>query len=1722
MTTHVPGSVKRFGFQPLVADNQKTNLEFVGVTQPSEVDSSKFYATAKYQKRKRSKQKEVVREKKNLEREYEDLVDDIRKLRIKKQNKALERSLKKLTQLKKDKKRMKRLALTMAPNNCELIRKFGVPLLDVLNSIIHAARAAREYVGEDLLKFLLDLFTTLFNIYKNPEWSGVILNITSFFIRNFPQKNADLALSWFKSTFEVAFTQSSDEDFSYSEYILSFFKMSDTFLNDKLWSNIGDFCGKIMTLYAAGKEFVSVETIDFKIVCEKFSEFRSKLPDITDIVEMAFEAYRFVAGNWKNICSGDWSILLLGRDETKVFELEVRELEQAYNFVLSGQEIELKNIYGMTPDDYETRLKSAVAQAKKFIIRATSVQQRMSVSNFVRKLTEMQANLWARKADAPSKEESYAIKMSGPSSCGKSTMIKLMSKTILNAYGRDPSEGGNVVFTNIDERYESTILPSHRIIVADDVANNINHKPNYDRLLNYVNTVPRPLEKASAEEKGKYYPGNDALIATTNDETLRATECSVCPESIYRRFALDIEVSIRDQFRNEFGGLEKQDTLRFDVYSLVLKRFSHLAQDEETGDKYIVWDYIPRHEWNTHDDDEHDFHAMCSFLAKDIARHRKRQSSQTIIQKQLDDCGFCGVCQCPDIVCSCTNLENESLNGDISLGEVSDSIDPPEELEETHVLDPAPTNNVDLPSSDGKIEAVAMAGYQNYWQGMNTRELWDIRIAMTNFGFFVKNTSRTTLLWYKMYKDRNTYIRGIGLILLSALTCKLIGPHATQFLSLSSLCYMCRTYKKMVNDIDDELNRRQDRLSSLCEDTRVHLENNARKYFAISGGVFLAYGLYKGLKPFLTYSQDKSTYLEPINEEFARRLDAPAKGEYVYEMQDQRDYKEGYSRLPPKDTATSKTTVSSDLQKSIARALRVVYVKTKGKTYGTVNGIMVASNVIMVPAHIVPYTFPFDIETTTTPGVPSAVTKDQKLTEEYCYIDREHDHAFIHLASSPPSSNYAKFFPEEYPTFYNRSTVLLWKSPENEVKISRQAARPTHEDLKYAGFLEHPGWLWGQRHKLTILTLSKGEGLTYSSEFRGFAGLCGGILMDANAGIIYGFHVAGIPNTHTGWSTCVLQSHIETALSSLRTTSPTMVVHSANNVSVDTYGLPYTLVNEKPLYLREDGTQDKTIVSYLGSVRKDGMPLESRARTPYMHTPFKGIEENLGARKHRPPTKPNDIAKGMKTLNKLTNPVQHYEGDILKLAIDDYKNHTLAAIRDDPEAKDMLRIYTQTEAMDGIGKFGLGGLPNDTSAGFPIQKSKKHCLKRDIMDEALVQVPREFNDNFDIQSEVDRTLDCWSKRLRSESIYKASSKVNELLPEEKAREKVRKFYGSSFANFVASRRVLAGIPQIMKKHWKITECMVGINPLSKEWDEFHTYLTEYSTTNMIAGDFSGFDTRMAAQITAAAAKIMVSWYREVGCTEDELCLIEGALSDIVHPNILFDGDLYRFANGNPSGNLITVQLNSICNSIMMRYVYYAQMPKIQEPFAENVRLGTYGDDNAMSVKKHCSWYTHTSCQEEFANLDIGYTMADKGAVSRPYIGIEEISFLKRGFVQHSDLDIIVGPIEEDSILKRFHWVKKPSDTPLSFSEQFGAYTDGALRDKYLYGRDVYEDFLQKLRNIVALNDDLVGVINFVPYDEMTQILKPDYSEDYVNKNLKLYAESCGVSEIDLAAMEDSM
>jgi energy-coupling factor transporter ATP-binding protein EcfA2 len=585
-----------------------------------DMNQEKHHAAQKYMRNSREKRMKANTVK-NLERDYDSIVDEIRHLRMHNKNASDAVRL-----LDKHKKRAKKFNSRKAviQSGTSSTESFGCDLLNRLHSVIKYLQKMRHTIGEKTINFFLDLFTTLYNIYKTPEWSSLILNFTSFCSRYVPTQYVDYAIVWLKSAFEVAFSQDQASPTN-RDLILSLFSNSENIINDSLWTNISEFFVKCAALYGAVTDTISLEALDFTTILTHFTKYKSKLPIVQDVIENAFNAYEFVLGHWENIVTGDWSKLLLGKDETQEFEIEVRIIEQAFPFVIANKEVVLLEKFNMTLSQFEVRMTAAIRTAKSLIARCTSKTQKMCVSNFIKSLTDKQSAIYAASADAPRKLEAYAIKFAGPSGSGKSTLLDMCSKVILNSYGFNPNEGGQVVFTNISEKYESTIMPNHKVICADDVANNLNENPNYDRFLNYVNTVPRPLEKAGVNEKGIYFPGNSAFLATTNDETLRVFKCSVCPESILRRFALDVTVDIREEYRNDYGGLKSQEDVNFSVYELTLKRFKSLNYDNVSAKPTINWDIIPRSEWVGSDAVDQDFSKMLAFVAKDVKRHIKRK-----------------------------------------------------------------------------------------------------------------------------------------------------------------------------------------------------------------------------------------------------------------------------------------------------------------------------------------------------------------------------------------------------------------------------------------------------------------------------------------------------------------------------------------------------------------------------------------------------------------------------------------------------------------------------------------------------------------------------------------------------------------------------------------------------------------------------------------------------------------------------------------------------------------------------------------------------------------------------------------------------------------------------------------------------------------------------------------------------------------------------------------
>lgn len=317
-------------------------------------------------------------------------------------------------------------------------------------------------------------------------------------------------------------------------------------------------------------------------------------------------------------------------------------------------------------------------------------------------------------------------------------------------------------------------------------------------------------------------------------------------------------------------------------------------------------------------------------------------------------------------------------------------------------------------------------------------------------------------------------------------------------------------------------------------------------------------------------------------------------------------------------------------------------------------------------------------------------------------------------------------------------------------------------------------------------------------------------------------------------------------------------------------------------------------------------------------------------------------------------------------------------------------------------------------------------------------------------------------------------------------------------------RGIIPLKHVLRTNMQLSECFVGLTAQSKQWSALKDYLTkEDEFTNFVCGDFSGYDTQLPKALLDKAAWILLEMAKRGGMSKSDLQFLRGSLSSVVSPTLLWQGHVLRMANGQPSGQPLTVEINSIVNSLLMRMVFFVIMDrhyprKSHSSFRSLVRLATYGDDNVLGIDNSIPLYNHTMIQSVFAEWGIQYTMADKNADSVPYQKISEVSFLKRKFVEHPDLGI-VAPIEYDSIVKCFYYWVRTKNTPLSFPQQFREAVKSQVREAFLHGPEFYDEFCRGIHLLQEgsqeMNEEFQIKWNgfILPtYDEMLEELRDDY------------------------------
>lgn len=380
-----------------------------------------------------------------------------------------------------------------------------------------------------------------------------------------------------------------------------------------------------------------------------------------------------------------------------------------------------------------------------------------------------------------------------------------------------------------------------------------------------------------------------------------------------------------------------------------------------------------------------------------------------------------------------------------------------------------------------------------------------------------------------------------------------------------------------------------------------------------------------------------------------------------------------------------------------------------------------------------------------------------------------------------------------------------------------------------------------------------------------------------------------------------------------------------------------------------------------------------------------------------------------------------------------------------------LKPLTDFEALNGIdGDMFVNKLNRQTSIGWPRTGSKSKYM---IYHDDKVLWNEELKNEY---KEMERNL---KHGLMGNIIFKGTMK-DEVLPAEKVLNgKARMFTACNGVSSTLIRKYFLPVAAFMQRYSFVFENAIGVNVYCSVWDTLRKYMTFFGENNMVAGDFAKYDKRMHRCIITQALRVLYRIAKiSKNYTLEDLMCIKTLSADIANPLVITDGVLIRYFGSNSSGHPLTVVVNSIANSIMMRYVYCILNPEHDiETFRDNVRLLTYGDDNLLNIRDCITnWFNHTMIQQCFSDIGIEYTMAEKDAESKPLISMDECSFLKRTWVYNVDLKCYTSRLSWSSICKNIMW-KIPSKN-LSCEEHEVTKMINVMRELSYYNEIFYNKY----------------------------------------------------------------
>lgn len=1384
-----------------------------------------------------------------------------------------------------------------------------------------------------------------------------------------------------------------------------------------------------------------------------------------DLSELVIEtALGFIEGGWRVYNNKSISSFFLEEDLFLDFENAYNEIRDIHGYSLTGN---LRKFVNIDENEYELKLDAAVDLGDKLLkkLGSQSSFERKFITDRLDKIRDYRAEFVQVRTRGGLRIAPFGVSLYGDSAVGKSTLNQLTYEAI-GKYNKIDTSAERVATWSDNDKFASNIRASTNVIVFDDFGNTspkfMDFSPCY-RLIQCVNNALFTAPMAEANLKGKVGLHPHIVTITTNVEHLLANVYSEKPESILRRF-YHVKVEIKDNYLKDgkldetkvfedFGYIRKPDIWKLSVRACIVsslvaagsdRRHHSLQPIDFEGRKMIDVDVSTYLRW--------------AQVASKKHYSQQRNLVETMRKDSDDVCYVCGFYGC---TCQIPIVEDEIplvIDEDI--------------MEE----------NVGVRRSCIRLFFFILMSFLQYsygvWVGtvlnwyfsfvraaLQSDELPSILTIFTNF---IPNVDHSLRWYYGLIRQAVSLTREDYARMTNERLLDLQDFYMAHWI-FDFVIYLPDTYIDSHAFLLVMLYQRRVEITS-----RQRVLVGAILFQYVAGIILVLRGMYcRAFFGLIVLNVSVAILLlaerHRLHEELLeRRAVAPAtirwlRNHYmmafggllssiyllltlyrksrILEMQgnliptsmadvDDRDKEiNPWAELvvtPLPMTIASKTTTTEDLIDVVGRNI----VNVESDRF-VVKGFYLTSNVLVVPYHYVRVHRENGIEGDIPVWCYRVDRKKvggnfrEKLSEEYSYRIPETDFIAFYSPSSGSVANLVKFLPTDIPSTTDARLVLK----ESDCSIS---VTPI---LFQAQMVEH--------------TSLKFKGGRYSLPFETYNGMCmSPIISKGRGSCIVGFHLAG--KNKVGGAGFITQSQAELVLHALNDKEGCIIACSNGNFPKEQYGFQT---------ITDVNIHKKSAARYVSPQNS----LEVYGTISGMATPYSAVKDTIispfvasvtGVPQQWGP--PKIYGKGIYPyqvgLEVLSHPSLSL-GSYIRPAVVCYRSIFPIIKERLPALFEQTKPLTDVETVSGVdGRRFIDAMNMKSSPGWPLSGRKdKWVIDLDPKDYPHISRPRTFVP--EIWEEVERCVNIMRTGERPYFIWKACLKDE---PTKLTKTKVRIFQSAPIALQLIIRKYFLPIVRIIQCNPLESECLVGANAEGPEWEQMNNFMLSKGN-NILAGDYSKYDQRMPAQLVIASFDILI-WIAQnlCGYPMDSILIMRGVVGEVAFPLMAFNGDLVQIFGSNPSGQNLTVVINSIANVLLMRSCYYRIYPRDANNnlFRKYVAMATYGDDAKGSVSPERHLFNHLSFAQFCRDHDIIFTLPDKEGIATEYMSSDDADFLKRTNRYHHDLEINVGVLSEASIFKRLHSHLISKD--LSLEMQSAVNIDSSLHDWFYYGRDIFE------------------------------------------------------------------